>query len=84
MANRDQAVKQDKQGFVRQEDLTPEAEDGTVMPPQEIDHHAEKAASGLKKSDELQGEGNYEAAQSYNEAATDFAHRQDDKKGERP
>ena len=79
MAKRDQVS---KQGFVRQEDLTPEPEDGKVLSPREVDRHAKKAEAGLNKNDELQGEGNYEAAQSYNDAATDFARKQDSKKGE--
>ena len=73
------------QGFVRDKDLRPETEDGKVMPKREVDHYAKKSASDLgSNGDELQGEGNYEAAQSYNDAATEFARKHDDKKGERP
>lgn len=73
------------QGFVRDKDLRPETEDGKVMPKREVDHYAKKAQSDLgTNGDELQGEGNYEAAQSYNDAATEFARKQGDKKGERP
>lgn len=73
------------QGFVKDEDLAPEEQSTNVMTPAEIDTYAQKAGSANKnKSDELQGEGDYKAAESYNEAATDFARKQDDKKGERP
>lgn len=73
------------QGFVREEDLRQEEENGKVMPQHEVDRYAKKAESNIQnKGDELQGEGDYEAAQSYNDAATDFAKNQSGKKGERP
>jgi hypothetical protein len=73
------------QGFVREKDLRPETEDGKVMPKREVDHYAKKAEAGVQaRNDELQGEGNYEAAQSYNDAATEFAQKQGNQKGERP
>jgi hypothetical protein len=82
MAKSKQAV---DQGFVREEDLRPETEDGKVMPKHEVDRYAKKAESSIgPKGDELQGEGDYEAGQSYNDAATDFAQKQSGKKGERP
>jgi len=64
------------QGFVREEDLQPEADDGQVMKADEVDSYARKAQSGIKtKGDQLQGEGDYEAAESYDQAATDFAQK---------
>lgn len=74
-----------KQGYVREEDIRPEANDGEVMTADEVDSYAREAESGIRtKGDELQGEGDYEAAESYNDAATDFAHKQGTKKGGRP
>ena len=71
-----------KQGYVRKEDLQPEADDGKVMTADEVDSYARKAESGTKtKGHELQGEGDYEAAESYNNAATDYAQKQDTQKG---
>ena len=62
-----------KQGFVRDEDLAPE-EEAKVMTPNEVDEFARKAESGNRdRQGKLQGEGDYEAAESYNQAATDFA-----------
>lgn len=62
------------QGFVKDEDLAPDAESKNVMSPDEVDAYARKAQSGNRnQSDGLQGEGDYEAAESYNQAATDFA-----------
>ena len=70
-----------KQGYVREEDLRPDADDGEVMKAEEVDSYAREAESGIKtKGDQLQGEGDYEAAESYNEAATDFAHKQSGRK----
>lgn len=67
-----------KQGFVRDEDLEPETDGEKLLSPQEVDSYAEKArASATGKSDKLQGEGDYEAAQSYDDAATDFARNHD-------
>ena len=74
-----------KQGFVREEDLRPEGADGGLMTANEADAYAREAESGIRtKGDELQGEGDYEAAESYNEAATDFAQKQSGQKGGRP
>jgi hypothetical protein len=82
MAKSKQAV---DQGFVREEDLRPETEDGKVMPKHEVDRYAKKAESSIgTKGDELQGEGDYESAESYNQAATDFAQKQNDGKERRP
>lgn len=72
------------QGYVREEDLQPETDDGKMTTQHEVDSYAEKAKSGIgTKKDELQGEGDYEAAESYNEAATDFTQKHENKKGER-
>jgi hypothetical protein len=74
-----------KQGYVRKEDLQPEADDGKVMTADEVDSYAREAESGAKtKGDKLQGEGDYEAAESYNNAATDYAQNQDAQKARRP
>jgi hypothetical protein len=65
------------QGFVKKEDLEPGTKDRDLMTPDELDSFAEKAKSSIRsKGDELQGEGDYEAAESYNEAVEDFARRQ--------
>jgi hypothetical protein len=69
------------QGFVKKEDLNPSAEDQKLMTPEELDLSAEKAESSIRgKDDELQGEGNYEAAKSYTDAAEDFAGRKGGRK----
>lgn len=69
------------QGFVKDADLEPEGEKLNVLPPGEIDRLAEEARRQIAgEGSVLQGEGNYEAAESYNEAATDFAQRQEGKK----
>src|SRR5262249_49859102 len=61
------------QGFVRDSDLEPGAEEVKVMTPREVDASAKTAeATSKKKSKDLQGEGNYKAAQSYDRAARDF------------
>jgi hypothetical protein len=73
-----------KQGYVREKDLQPEASEGGVMTADEVDTYTREAESGIKtKKDELQGEGDYEAAEKYDEAATDFAQKHDHKKGGR-
>lgn len=73
------------QGYVREEDLQPETEDGKMTTQREVDSYARKAESGVRATgDELQGEGDYKAAESYNEAAKEFAQKQDKVKAERP
>lgn len=70
-----------KQGFVKDEDLNPNEESKDVMSPNEVDAFARKAQSENRGPDgELQGEGDYEAADSYNQAATDFAQGEKGKK----
>jgi len=62
------------QGFVRDSDLEPQGEKVDVMKPGEADRYAEEGKSRQRTGDkDLQGEGNYEAAESYDQAATDFA-----------
>jgi len=64
------------QGYVREEDLTPESEEKNVMTTGDVDSYAQKAKSGVgTKSGEMQGEGDYESAEDYNDSATDFAQR---------
>ena len=65
-----------KQGFVRDEDLEPGTDERQVTSPREVDSYARKAEANTRgKGDQLQGEGDYEAAESYNDAATDFAQK---------
>ncbi len=74
-----------KQGYFRDKDLVSEPADQGVMTPQEVDEYARAAESQIKsKSDELRGEGDPQAAESYNRAATDFARKQKNEAGERP
>ncbi len=71
------------QGYFRDKDLTPDPEG--LMTPDELDGYAQKAESGIAtKGDELKGEGDHEAAESYNDAATDFAQRQSEEKNKTP
>jgi len=61
------------QGFVKDSDLEPGAEDAKVMGSDEMDKFAKEAESKSKKrGKDLHGEGDSEAAENYNEAATDF------------
>ena len=70
------------QGFVKDEDLANDENLAEVMSPDEVDTYARKAASESRvKVDKLQGEGDYEAAENYDNAATDFAQKQKQKKG---
>ncbi len=71
-----------KQGFVRDKDLNPDEEEANVMTPGEVNSFAQKAKSeNQAKGDALQGEGDYQAAESYNEAATGFAQGKKGKQG---
>lgn len=65
------------QGFVKDEDLTNDENAGKVLSPVEVEAYARKAASeNRSKGDKLQGEGDYEAAENYDKAATDFTQKQ--------
>ena len=66
------------QGYVKDSDLEPGSEDVKVMKADEVDRYAEAAKSKNKTPKEgLKGEGDHEAAESYNDAATGFAKKQE-------
>ena len=64
------------QGFVKASDLEPQGEQVNIMKPSEVDRYAREAESQqTTQGEDLQGEGNHEAAENYNQAATDFARK---------
>ena len=67
------------QGFVKDSDLESKGDDVKIMKSREVDRYAKAAESKNRpRAGAVQGEGDYEAAESYNEAATDFAQQQKD------